>query len=103
EPTSDAPTGVVTLYLAGPSGPVGSGSVTAVAGAIAQWATPLTVTPTVQSAAGVTIDINMTVYVRAASGLDEPTVEGAVDDALGVLFAELPIGGDEGEIAVSKI
>lgn len=103
EPTSDAPTGVVTLYLAAPSGPVGGGSVTAVADAIARWATPLTVTPIVESATGVTVDIDMTVYVRAASGLDEPTVESAVDDALGVLFAELAIGGDEGELAVSKI
>lgn len=103
EVDGDSDTGDVTLYLAGPSGPVQSESVDAVADAIALWATPLTITPSVVNATEVAVAISMTVYIYSSVGETEAVIQSTVSDRLQDVFTELAIGGDDGELDPSKL
>ncbi len=86
--TGDSTTGIVTVYVAGPSGPVAGASVTAAQAAINIWATPLTITATVANATGVTINVTATV-----SGEDIPAdADDLCTTALEALFATFNIG-----------
>lgn len=98
-------TGDVSVYLAGPTGAVSSGSRDAAEAAILQWATPLCVTPTVASAANVPITITATVEIYSTVGETESAIQTAVQDALSDFFAsdENRIGGDDGALHASKI
>jgi len=81
----------VTVYIAGASGAVAGGVVTAVQAAIETWSTPLCVTPTAASATNESIALTATV-----SGDDVPgTADADVTSALGVLLAAsaISIGG----------
>lgn len=90
----DSDTGDVLIYLAGPSGPVSGTDRDAVEAAIIQWATPLTITPTVESATGVDVDVTYTIWVYAGVGETEAAIKDAIEAELERLFAERPIGGD---------
>ena len=59
----DSDTGDVLLYVAGASGALAGGDVTAVQNAIALWAAPLTITPTVASANGVTVAVTYSIWL----------------------------------------
>lgn len=85
----DSDEGEVTVYVAGDAGPVSSGALASVTQAIASWATPLCITPTVLNATAQEVDGTYT-----ASGLDLPLdLESVVSDAhLGVVAAA-DIGG----------
>jgi phage-related baseplate assembly protein len=85
--TSD---GIVTLWLAGANGPVGSGAVAAVNDYV-QPRRPLTVRVDVASAAGRNVDVDATLYVQAAYA-NEETVAGQVAAALTAFGAGLAIG-----------
>ncbi len=81
---------VVTVYVAGASGPVAGASVTAAQAAIAIWATPLTVTATVVNSIAQAIAVTATI-----EGDDMPAdFEDTIEDALAALFATLDIGSD---------
>lgn len=89
--TENAVDGTVTVYIAGASGAVGGGVVSAVQTAVETWATPLCITPTVVSATNVTVALTATV-----SGDDVPAdAETLVETALGVMLAAkgISIGG----------
>lgn len=90
----DSDTGDVLLYVAGPSGSVSGGDVTAVQDAITLWATPLCITPTVTSAAGVTIAVTYTLWLYKSVNQTTSQIQDAVQAALEALFVVLPIGGD---------
>jgi hypothetical protein len=92
----DADTGDVQVYIAGPDGAVGGASVAAVADAIAEWATPLCITPAVASAVDLPVTFTVTLYVRAALAATEADVQAAVEAALRGMVAELDIGGNDG-------
>jgi uncharacterized phage protein gp47/JayE len=92
----DGDTGDVVVYLAGPDGDVSGALVTAAEDAIATWALPLCITPTVQSAAGVSVPVTLTVYVRTEVSATDATIEAAVEAKLEAMIAELDIGGNEG-------
>lgn len=90
-------TGVTTLYLAGPSGAVSAGDRTLVETAIAKWATPLTITPTVVSAtneppAGLAITYEIWLYTSV--GKTTAQVTDAILAALAAMFLLQPIGGN---------
>ena len=91
--TSD---GTVTVYVAGASGAVSGAAVTACQDAVETWSTPLCITPTVESATGVDVDVTATV-----SGGGVPAgIESLVESALTAMLAEIDIGG---LVAVSAI
>jgi phage-related baseplate assembly protein len=90
----DSDTGDVTLYLAGPSGPVLEADRALVETAILKWATPLTITPTVLSATGVTVNIAYQLWLYASVGETTTAIEDAVQAALAAVFRARPIGGD---------
>lgn len=90
----DTTTGVVTVYLAGPSGAVAAPDVTLVQTAIEQWAAPLGITPTATSATAVTVAVTYDLWLYASVGVTQPEAEAAVQSALETLFLSHPIGGD---------
>jgi hypothetical protein len=93
----DSTTGEVTVFVASPTGPVSGGSVTAAQDAVEIWATPLCVTPTVQSVTTLSIDVTATIV-----GDDIPAgAEDTIRDALEVFFAGVDVDGSG--VAVSKI
>jgi hypothetical protein len=99
----DAVNGSVQVYVAGSSGTVGSGDVTLVTNAILEYATPICIQPTVTAASEVQVDIVYTLKCYSTVNLTSGQIESAVDDALETMFAELAIGGDEGELTRAKI
>lgn len=99
----DTDTGDVTVYLAGPDGDVTGSLVTAAETAIAQWALPLCITPTVQSAAAVSVPVTITVYVRAEVSATDEQIEAASEAKLEAMIAALAIGGNEGFLHRSLI
>jgi len=91
---ADATDGSVDIYLAGPSGVVAGADVTLVETAIATYATPLCITPTVASATGVSVAITYQLWIYSSVGETAAEIEAAVAAALAAKFAEQPIGGD---------
>lgn len=91
--TSDGNSGTlaVTIYVAGPSGPVAGASAIAAQAACEQWATPLCVTPTVNNSTADVIAVTATLSGSLPAGY-----AAKVAAALGVLFAGLPIGKGAG-------
>lgn len=87
----DNENGTVTVYIAGPSGSVSGGTVTAVQLAFDKWATPNCVTATAVSATGVTIDIDATVAYEGS--LSEADLETAITTAIGLALTAIDIGG----------
>lgn len=90
--TSD--TGDVTIYVAGPSGVVAGPDVALVQTAIATWATPLCVTPTVLSAAAIPVAVTYTVWVYKSVNKTAPEIQADILAALESIFAREEIGGD---------
>lgn len=88
--------GDVIVYVASATGPVAGASVTAAQDAVEQWATPLTITPTVTNAVATTINVSGTVEAD-----DLPVdFEDLCEAAITALFAAVPIGGT---VALSAI
>lgn len=90
----DSDVGEVTLYLAGPSGPVSGDDRDAAEAAIIQWATPLTITPIVLSSTGVSVPVTYTIWVYSGVGETADSIKSTVEAELERLFAVRPIGGD---------
>lgn len=96
---ADAVDGTVTLYIAGASGAVAGGVVSAVQDAVETWATPLCVTPTVVSATNVAVAFTATV-----SGDDVPgTAEADVTSAYGALLKALAISEGSGKVTLASL
>src|SRR5579872_3213841 len=90
----DSDTGDVSIYVAGPSGAVTSGDVTAVQNAINVWATPLCITPTVRSASNVVIPVTYSIWVYKSVNQNTTQIEAAILTALETLFSNSEIGGN---------
>lgn len=87
--SEDASDGTVTVWVAGPSGPVAAASVTAAQTAVETWATPATITPTVTNSTAAPQTVAYTV-----SGDDIPgTAEADISALVAALFAAIDIGG----------
>jgi hypothetical protein len=85
----DSSTGIVLVYVAGPTGPVTAPEVALVQAAIEQWATPLCMTPTVASASAVTVAVTATI-----TGDDLPAgLAASAETAIDALFALCQIKG----------
>lgn len=91
---ADSTTGNVTVYVAGASGAVAAGSVTAAQAAVEEWAAPLCITPTVVNCANVTVPVTYQVWIYTSVGETTATIEAAIQTKLEELFAARPIGGD---------
>ena len=89
----DSTTGDVALYIAG-AGALAGGDVTAVETAIAEWATPLCITPTVQSASAVNVPVTYEIWLYESVNKTQVEIEAAIEEALETLFTTRPIGGD---------
>lgn len=93
----DATTGDVTVWVASPTGAVSGASITAAQDAVETWATPLCITPTVQSVT--TVEVHVTATIE---GDDIPAgFEALITDALDVFFSTVDVDGSG--VAVSKI
>lgn len=90
----DSDTGDVNVYIAGASGAVDGAAVTLVEAAVAQWATPLCITPTVQSASSVVVPVTYELWVYKSCNKTSVEVAADVEAALEQMFAVRPIGGD---------
>lgn len=91
---SDSDSGDVTIYLASPSGVVSSPDLSLFETAILKWATPLCITPSVLSAAVVTVPITYSLWVYQSCNLTAAEIQALVEEALEDLFSVHPIGGD---------
>lgn len=91
---SESTTGDVTVYVAGPSGSVAAPDLALVEAAIAKWATPLCITPTVLSATPVTVPVTYTLWIYKSVNKTSAEVQADVTAALEAMFAARPIGGD---------
>ena len=90
----DSTTGIVTMYLAGPSGGSTAADVALAQLAIVTWCTPLCITPVVSAASNVTIAVTYSLWLYKSCNKTVAEVRTAVSTALGVLFSTAPIGGD---------
>lgn len=87
--TEDEVNGRSTVYLAGSSGAVTSGAVTAVQSALMRWAAPLCFRPTAASATPRTVPVTYTVEGDPPVGWED-----TADAAITNYFATIDIGGD---------
>jgi phage-related baseplate assembly protein len=98
-----SPIGAVTVYVAGPSGPVDGAAVAAVQEAVERWATPLTANPTVLSAAAFSVAAEVTISKKPTLAATEAEVEDEVESAIVTTFGEVPIGGTDTTVADSVL
>jgi uncharacterized phage protein gp47/JayE len=93
--TPSTTTGVITIYVASPSGAPVAADVTAVADSIEALARPDTVTATTLAASPVALTDSLTVWARksAAAGLDAAGLQALVEAALEAMIRDYPIGG----------
>jgi phage-related baseplate assembly protein len=92
--SGDSTTGDVTIWVAGASGAVSGGAVTAAQNAVAQYAAPLCITPTVVNASALTVNITYTVWLYDSVGETAAAIEEKIEDDLAAAFQTRPIGGD---------
>ena len=101
----DSDTGDVIVYLASSSGSVSGADRTLVEAAIQETCVPLTITPTVTAASAypVAITYSATVYDSVSATVSE--IEDAIEAALALMIASVPIGGDgdDGKVFRSRI
>jgi len=90
----NATTGDVMIVVAGASGPVAGGSVTAAQAAVEKWATPIAVTPTVVNSVASPIVVDYDVWLYASVGQTTAAIKAKIQADLEVMFAARPIGGD---------
>jgi phage-related baseplate assembly protein len=90
----DSAIGAMTLYIAGPSGPIGAPDVAKVQQQIDVVATPLGFDCTVVSVTSVTINVSSQVYYYGSQNLLGTEVMAAVEAQLTAWMQTLPIGGD---------
>lgn len=90
----DSTTGIVTVYLAGPSGGSSAADVALAQLAIVTWCLPLCITPVASAASNVTIAVTYELWVYKSCNMTVAEVRAVVSTALGKLFSARPIGGD---------
>lgn len=90
----DSTTGIVTIYLAGPSGGSSAADVALAQLAIVTWCLPLCITLVAAAATNVTIAVTYELWLYKSCNKTVAEVRTAVSTALGVLFSARPIGGD---------
>lgn len=91
--TRTSSTGTVAVVCASPGGTPTPGDLTAVADNIEAVARPDTVTVSVAAATVVASSQIVTVYAVTTAGLDAPTLQSLVQDAITALQSTYPIGG----------
>ena len=89
--------GYVNIYLAGPSGEITDPTLLAtVTDEIISKATPICVTPFVQSATGINLTVQYSIELYDSVGADVATIKTKIADILGDFVSSRPIGGDPG-------
>lgn len=90
----DSDVGEVRIVIAGPSGPISAGDRDTAEEAVLTYATPLCITPVVESATAVVIPITYEVWLYQRANVTAEEAEEAIEARLEEVFADLPIGGD---------
>lgn len=90
----DSTTGVVTMYLAGPSGGSSAADVALAQEAVVEWCLPLCITPVLAAASNVTVAVTYEYWIYKSCNKTVAEIKAAVSTALTTMFAERPIGGD---------
>ena len=91
---ADSTTGVVTVYVAGPSGAVSGPDLVLAQSAIEQWATPLCITPTATNCANLTIAVTYSLTLYSSVGKSDTEAKAEVAAAILAALKTRPIGGD---------
>jgi hypothetical protein len=86
-------TGVVTIYVASPSGAPDPADLPYIVTSIETYARPDTVTANVLGANPVAFSKALTVWARRVDGVDATAISGFVQDALLALLKDYPLGG----------
>ncbi len=94
--------GRVSVYVASSSGAVSGAIVAEVQDAVDLWATPLTATPTVYSAAALAVARTVTVNKSEANAQSDAAITTAIENAFTALFAATKIGGVDGVVSESR-
>jgi len=100
--------GVVSVYIATPSGAVAASDVAIIDDDVQQLCTPIGVTSDVISATPIAIDVTYEIWLYDTLSLDDDTVADAVSDELTAFIAAEQIGGNiidanPGKVFVSAI
>lgn len=90
----DSDNGQVPIYLATASGGVLDADRALVEAGIAQWATPLCISPIVAAASNVAVPVTYTAYVYSSVNQTSTQIQAAIESALEAFFAAQQIGGD---------
>ena len=90
----DSTTGVVTMYLAGPSGGSSAADVALAQEAVVEWCLPLCITPVLAAASNVTVAVTYELWIYKSVNKTATEIRTAVSTALATMFAARPIGGD---------
>lgn len=90
----DSDIGEVDVFVAGPNAGIGGTELAKVEAAIAQWATPLCITPVVADSSVVTVPVTYQLWIYQTVNTTTDLVEAAVQSALEDLFPAKDIGGD---------
>lgn len=89
----DSDFGTVAIYIADEDGAISPGDVALVQSGIDVWATPIAIEAEVFSATGVTVDVDVSVWILTSSGLTDEEIETRIEDALAAFFEASPLGG----------
>lgn len=90
----DSDVGEVRVIIAGPSGAISADDRDTAEDAVLTYATPLCITPVVESATNVTVAITYELWIYARANRTAAEAAEEVETALETRFSELPIGGD---------
>lgn len=91
----DSDTGDVTLYIAGPTGPISAPDVAKVQDAINRLAVPLCIDCEVLSAVAYVLSVTSTVYVYTTANLTNAEVQTLASNQLTSYVPTIPIGGNK--------
>ncbi len=95
--------GTATLVIATRSGAADAAAVAATQTLVELWATPLTVNPVVVSAVALSTARTLTIYKKSTLTKSATEISAAALSAIDKLFSEVPIGGNGGVVAESKM
>lgn len=90
----DSTTGDVIVYVASSSGAVSAPDLALVEAALVETALPFCMTLTCSSASALPVTTTITASVYDSVNATESEIKQAIVDAVGALFATIPIGGD---------
>ena len=92
--SADSGTGVVTVYVADPDGPLTGPDLAIVDAEIQEKVVPIGITANVFNATALTTPVTATVWAKKSANVTSGQIQTAIANALVTYFQNIPIGGD---------